>query len=171
MSELIGKRIYHPERLSRRGEAIAWISFLLIVVGWAILVLSGQRVIPAVPIMGVFLLFAGLSISLGNWMDRKTEIRMDNDGIAFTNGLRKVYLDWEQIKQVRVILTRWGRKIQVFGEKSFFEFRTLGEVNVGGETKGRMGFVKGDEILEEMIRRSGLQIVDRSTEVYYYARE
>ena len=55
--------------------------------------------------------------------------------------------------------------------KAYFEFRTLGEVKVAGELKGRMGFGEGEEILNEIILNSDLQRIDKSGNGYYYARE
>jgi hypothetical protein len=40
-----------------------------------------------------------------------------------------------------------------------------------GELKGRMGFAMGEEILRQLVLKSGLQIVDRQGEGYYYARQ
>jgi hypothetical protein len=47
----------------------------------------------------------------------------------------------------------------------------LAELKVLDEVKGRMGFVEGDEILRQILLNSGLQIVERPGEGYYYARE
>lgn len=112
-----------------------------------------------------------MSISLGNWMDRRTVIHIDQKGIRFKNGVRNVELAWREVKEVRVLPTRWGKKVQVFGERAFFEFRTLGEVMIGGELKGRMGFIEGEEIMQEIINNSKLHVIKESGENYYYARE
>lgn len=162
---------FRPELLSRRGELIAWGSTLMVVIGWLVLRLSGQAVPGVVLFLGVFLLLAALSISLGNWMDRHTLIRLDEKGIEFANGLRHVHLPWGEIRQVRVLPSRWGNKVQVFGPRSYFYFRTLGEVKVQGEVKGRMGFEKGEEILRQIILNSHLHLVERQGEGDYYARQ
>jgi hypothetical protein len=161
---------FRPELLSRRGEGIAWASTLMVGLGWLVLRLSGQRPPGAVVFLGLILLLAALSISLGNWMDRHTLIRLDTTGIEFTNGLRHVRLPWEEIRQVRVLPSRWGSKVQVFGARAYFHFRTLGEVRVQGELKGRMGFEKGEEILQQIIQNSQLQLAERSNEEYDYTR-
>lgn len=80
-------------------------------------------------------------------------------------------MNWQDIRQVRVLPTRWGSKVQVIGEDAYFEFRTLGEVKIGGELKGRMGFEKGDEILQAIVIASDLQKIDDPGDGYYYARE
>ena len=122
-------------------------------------------------VLMLFLLLAGMSISLGNWMDRRTVIRIDPNGIVFQNGVRNVGLAWREVKELRVLPTRWGKKVQVFGERVFFEFRTLGEVKIGGDLKGRVGFMEGEEIMQEIILQSQLLVIKESGENYYYARE
>jgi hypothetical protein len=164
-------REYHPELLSRRGELIAWGSAALVAATWLYLLFRGQEVTLAVPILMVFLFLAGTSISLGNWMDRRTVICIDPNGIEFHNGVRNVQLTWSEVEEMRVLPTRWGKKVQVFGNRIFFEFRTLGEVKIGGDLKGRMGFEEGEEIMQEIIVNSDLQVIKESGESYYYARE
>ncbi|MCK5313953.1 MAG: hypothetical protein KAJ53_02470 [Anaerolineales bacterium] len=164
-------REFKPEQVSRRGEFIAWGCAVLVGVLWLVLIWQGQAVTWAILLLEIFLLFAGTSISLGNWMDRKTLLRLDQKGISYKNGLRKVQMNWQDIRQVRVLPTRWGSKVQVIGEDAYFEFRTLGEVKIGGELKGRMGFEKGDEILQAIVIASDLQKTDDPGDGYYYARE
>lgn len=143
--------------ISRRGELIAWASALMVLAGWFILRQSGQGVLPVVPILGILLLLAALSISLGNWMDRHTYIRLENGGITFHNGLRHVHFSWDQIKQVEVTPSKWGKKVQVLGNQAHFGFRTLGEVEAYGKSIGNVGFENGEWILEHILERSGLQ--------------
>jgi len=162
---------FRPEGISRRGEFVAWGSTLLVVTGWLILRFNAQPVPSAVPFLAILLFLSGLGISLGNWMDRRTSIQLIETGIAFQNGLRNVRLAWGEIKQVRLYPARWGKKVQVFGEKSFFEFRTLGEVKYQGELKARFGFEKGEEILRQIIIRAGLESSEQPQEGYYYVRK
>ncbi len=176
-------QVFHPELTSRRGELIAWGVTLLVGAAWILLLSTGREVHFAVPFLAVVLLLAALSISLGNWMDRRTLLRIDDGGIAFRNGLRDVRLAWERIKQVQVLPARWGKKVQVVGEEAngqsaHFDFLTLGEVKVLGEVKGRIGFREGDRILEQILERSGLHRVDKEhagpaaqNKSYYYARD
>jgi len=171
MLENLETRIYRPIHLSRRGEIIAWGSAVLLAGAWLILRITGQEVNFSVPILAIFVLLSALSISLGNWMDRKTLIKVKENAISFQNGLRDLELAWSEIKEVRVIPARWGKKVQVFGDRRYFAFQTLGEVKVGGEVKGRMGFPEGDEILRQIILKGGLQIVERPGDGYYYVRQ
>jgi len=165
------EKIYQPVLTSRRAELIAWVSSLLVVILWLVLGATGQQEMLAIPVIAVVLFGSALSISLGNWMDRKTEMRIDNSRVAFTNGLRNVQMTWEEIQEVRAMPARWGKKVQVIGKKSYFGFQTLAEVTVMGEVKGRFGFVQGEDILRQIILNGQLHIVERPGEGYYYARE
>jgi len=164
-------REYHPELISRKGELIAWGTALLVVIGWLILKLSDRSVTTAIPFLAVFLVLSGCAISLGNWMDRHTSLAIDDYAIEFHNGLRSVRVLWTEINEVRVIPSQWGKKVQVYGERVYFTFRTLSEVKIQGELKGHFGFTNGDEILREIVLRSALEIIDRPGEGYYYARK
>lgn len=171
MSMIQGSQEYRPELLPRRGEWIAWGCAALVGVGWIILVLSRQRVLPAMIFLEIFLIFAALSISLGNWMDRKSVIRTDTAGLEFQNGLRNIRLAWSQVKEVRVNPSQWGKKVQVIGEGAYFAFRTLGEVKVQEQVKGRLGFENGEEILRQIVLSSGLEIVEQTGDGLTYTHK
>jgi hypothetical protein len=164
-SALEGK--YLPEILSRRGEFTAWVLLLVVLVGWIILIVSGRSVPFAVYILAGFFLLAGLSISLGNWMDRRTFIEIKPEEIVFTNGLRFCQINWNDILSVEIHPSQWGKKVHVRARNSHFAFRMLGEVKVGGEIKGRMGFVGGDKILGAIIERSKIRL-EKTTEMGDY---
>lgn len=168
-------REYRPDRLSRRGEITAWILAAVVGAAWLALSLRGSQISTAIPLLEAFLLLAALSISLGNWMDRRTLLRVDDSGVAFTNGLRNVSLTWPEVYQVRVQPGGWGKRVQVLGQsgqgkQTYFGFRTSGVVRVQGEEKGRMGFEAGDEILRTIIERSGLQVAERTVRGELYSR-
>ena len=95
-------------------------------------------------------------------MDRKTILQIDDDGISFENGLRKVKIEWDDIKQIDVYTSRWGKKVRVNGAEERFEFRTLGEVDLRGKEKGRMGFEKGEDILITIVERTGFERTKRA---------
>lgn len=159
---------FHPEKLSRRGELVAWISTLITVVGWVILSTLNYPVFIGLKVLCILLGFAALSISLGNWMDRRTILKLTQDGVHFENGLRKATLNWNEIESVEVVPSTWGKKVSVFGQKSHFDFRTLGEVKVQEEVKGLLGFEKGDEILKHILNMAQLKQKSSPKEGYYY---
>jgi hypothetical protein len=162
---------YHPELLSRKGEATAWLSTAFVVAGWLILSFSGNPVTRAIPFLAIVLLICALGISLGNWMDRRTRIQIDQDGIHFENGVRDARLTWQEIQQVQVFPSNWGKKVRLIGPSAHFDFRTLGEVKVRGELKGKMGFTEGELILKHILERANLTLVNQSGNGYYYARK
>jgi hypothetical protein len=149
-------REYRPELTPRRGEAIAWGTSSLVWSAWIILILAGQPVSFWLPLLGVPLGLIALGISLGNWLDRHTIIRLDNDSIHYSNDLRRVLLQWEEIQEVRVLPAQWGEKVQVFGKRSYFAFHTLGEVTANGKILGRTGFEEGDIIVQRILEEAKL---------------
>ena len=162
-------REFHPEILSRRGEWTAWSLTLAAGVGMWFLGRSGY--IPTWAwVFWAFLLFSGVSISLGNWLDRRTVIHLEPGGIRFENGLRRVRLGWQEVQKVAVMPARWGKSVQVIGEKTHFWFKTLGEVHFQDEVRGRTGFSEGKIILDLILRETGLDLVEESKNAYYYAR-
>jgi hypothetical protein len=148
---------FTPELVSRRGEMISWGSTLLVSLAWIILSQTDQHIPLAVPLMVLILLLVSLSISLSNWMDRKTLISLSAESITFRNGLRNLQIRWEDIRQVKVVPSNWGDKIQVISTQAHFGFRTLGEVKFQGEVKGRMGFSEGELILERILAQANLK--------------
>ncbi|GAB4503562.1 MAG: hypothetical protein Fur0043_05540 [Anaerolineales bacterium] len=163
-------REFRPALLPRRGEWTAWGLFLVVSLAMAFL----QRISYAHAwawLFWGFLLFSALSISLGNWMDRKTFIRLEADGVYFENGLRRVRLVWSEVQQVAVLPAQWGRRIQVIGRNAHFAFRTLGEMKFQGEVQGRTGFAEGQAILETILHEAGLRLKEKTNNVYYYERD
>jgi hypothetical protein len=162
-------RIYRPELQTRRPELLAWGLAVASLLGLLLLNLGGMIFFWSL-VFVVFLFFAALSISLGNWMDRRTQISIDNSGVTFQNGLRNVRLDWLIINNVKVVPSRWGEKVQVIGPKSHFEFNTLGEVVFQQKVQGQVGFQQGKLLLDEIIHKSGLTSVAKNGDSYYYSR-
>ncbi len=144
---------FRPQLIPRRGELIAWSGSLIVGLGWVILAVFGQSVSLLIPIVFILLSLIAASISLGNWMDRKTRLSLEPGGVEFHNGLRSVRLDWAEIQEVRVFPAQWGRKVQVIGEKAYFGFSTLGEVKVNDRLLGQTGFADGEMILQQSVTR------------------
>ena len=162
-------RIFKPELQSRRPELVSWGLALASLIGLLILNMGAVIFFWAI-IFVCFLFFAALSISLGNWMDRKTQIKISESGVGFQNGLRNVDLPWWSVIGLSTRPSRWGEKVQVLGQKSHFEFNTLGEVTFQQQFQGRVGFQQGIEIRDEIIKKSGLSSVAKNGESYYYSR-
>lgn len=155
---------FFPEQLSRRGELVAWVTTLITLVGWMILSVLDFSVFIGLKLLCILLGFSALAISLGNWMDRRTKLELMQNGIHFENGLRKVTLNWDGVERVDVTPSDWGKKVSVIGTGAHFEFRTLGEVRVRDEVKGRLGFEKGEEILAHILNKAQLINVSSTEE-------
>lgn len=162
---------FRPELLSRRGEFVAWGLSLVLAAAWLVLLVLGQPVFWGLPLLLAFISLAALGISLGNWMDRHTLIRLHTSGVEFENGLRHARLAWNEIRQVQVFPSGWGDKVRVVGEQVHFSFRTLGEVKLQGEVKGHMGFTEGQKVLQHILEKANLKQIEQSGSGYYYARE
>lgn len=176
MNASLERQVFKPELVSRRGELIAWLGSFLVNGAWVVLLLFGQPLSFWLPILGFPLLLIASGISLSNWMDRHTFLKLESQGVAFSNGLRNVRFTWLEIKEVRVLPAQWGQKIQVFGEDSYFGFHTLGEVEANGRLLGRTGFVEGEQVLKQILEKAGLsetkQVdIGNQQEGYYYSRE
>lgn len=160
---------FQPVLISRRGEWMAWGFFL--VVSIEVLYLRLSLFVPVWAwVLWALLLFSSISISLGNWVDRRTFLRLEEDRICFENGLQRVKLGWSEVRQVSVLPARWGQLIRVASSRTGFSFKTLGEVSFQGKTIGQTGFAQGQAILDFILRKSGLRLVEESNNAYYYAR-
>lgn len=172
MLDLSEERTFRPELLSRRAEWLTWALSALMLVTWWFLRANEARFAGTAMFLLIFLLFAAVGTSLGNWMDRKTVLRLDSEGLSFRNGLRDVRLGWEEVENIRVLpATAGAKRVQVIGARSHFEFRTLAELHFSGEVKGRSGFAAGDEILQTILKKTGLARQPASSNVTYYARK
>jgi hypothetical protein len=166
---MVTTREFRPELLPRRGELMAWLAGIGMVVG--LFLATSRWGSPSFIFwaFGVFLLFSAISISLGNWVDRRSVIRLEADGIAFENGLRSVRLNWLEVQNVAVVPTRLGKRVQVQGAQSHFTFKTMSEAALGGQQL-RTGFADGQEILETILKECGLQLKAEKDGMVYYAR-
>ncbi len=161
---------HKPELISRRGEFNAWALASVVSVAIAVMYWSVGSISTIAWVFWVFFLFAAFSTSFGNWMDRRTVMKVGDSGITFENGIRQVALTWLEVKNVSVAPARWGRRVQVFSEKARFQFRTLGEVQYQGKVEGRLGFVEGEEILQEILKKTNLRLEKEEKGSYYYSR-
>lgn len=162
-------REFRPELMPRKGEAFAWLTAAGLVAG----LLAGTARWGALPFiywsLAIFVIFSAASISLGNWMDRRSVLRLDAGGIAFENGLRSTRMTWPEVQNVAVVPTRLGRRVQVQSARSHFTFKTLGESALGGQLL-RTGFAEGESILQTILGECGLTEITEKDGVTYYAR-
>lgn len=171
MSDPGGATEYRPILMPRRVEVGAWLFAVLLYATWWLLRTSGQGFAGAAVMLFAFSLFAAFGISLSSWMDRRSVIRLDDAGVFFENGLRRVALMWAEIEQIRVLNAQAGSKrVQVLGPRSFFEFRTLVRISLSGRERVRSGYEEGERILRILLEKTGLMETDSSPMYVYYAR-
>ena len=117
-----------------------------------------------------FILLAGLSTLLSHWVDKHTVLRLDGSRVSFTNGMRDVSLAWHEIETIDVVPLKWGRSVQVMGNGTQFQFRTLAEVQYQGKIRGRLGFADGEAVLQHILEKTGLSLSKEEKGRYYYSR-
>jgi hypothetical protein len=162
-------REFHPEKISRRAEVTIWV---LAVFSLAALTTLRFRVADVSPWYTVFvglMYLSAASTTLGNWMDRKTVLILRSDGLDFTNGLRDVSFNWDDIQEVQVFPSRWGTQAHIVGTLAHFSFRTKSELTHKGEIRAKMGFAQGEYIIEQILKNGGLQENDQTGKGRYYA--
>jgi len=170
MSKPAEVQSFRPILQPRRTELNAWILAGLVAAAGIALPKTGVSIWVGRG-LGAFFLLSAVSISLGNWIDRRSALQLRADGVAFQNGLRNVDFAWSQVNKVQVFPSRWGKKIFVVGEKARFAFSSLTEVSLQGKAQ-RSGFENGEEILGIILRQSGLlDHKHQNNDNYYYQRE
>lgn len=163
-------REYRPHLSARNSESTTWTLVALSGAAWWFLSRGDSDAPGYILWLFIILVFVALGTSLGNWMDRQTILRLTSQGVEFTNGLRDVQLRWEEIRAVNLTPSRWGQSAHVVGETGHFQLRLSSEVNLLERVKEPIGFPDGQEILNEVIERSGLVRVERDQPGSYYAR-
>jgi hypothetical protein len=163
-------RDFHPEKISRRGEYYIWVLAIFSLAALTALRFRVAEVSPWYTIFVVLMFLSSASITLGNWIDRKTVLSLKSDGLEFHNGLRHVSLNWNEIKEVQIFPSRWGKQAHIVGTHSHFSFRTKSELIHKGEIRSKMGFARGEFIIEQIIEKGGLQESDQTGKGRYYAR-
>ena len=162
-------REFHPELMSRRGEILAWLVSLGLVLTLILGTINWGPMLWLYWLFTVFIILSAMSISLGNWVDHRSVIHMDSDGIAFENGLRSVRLGWREVQNVAVVEARSGKRVQVQGPMSRFTFRMMRESAFNGQLQ-RTGFVAGQEIFETILLESGVKFKAEKNGMSYYSR-
>jgi len=156
--------------VSRRGELITWVLALISLATLVFLWVQTVGVsIWQIAFTGLMVL-AAASSSLSNWMERKTVLTLKSESIHFRNGLRDVSLNWDAIQELQVFPSRFGKRVNVIGDQSHFNFRTMVEITQRSGIRSVMGFAQGEFIIQQIIKNSNLNETGKDEKGSYYAR-
>ena len=161
---------YRPVSTSRRGELSGWMLVLLCGFAWWVVSRQGSSLAAFIIIFLILFLIVAAGTSLSNWMERHSVLRISSTGIDFTNGLRKVSLTWEQIEEVQVLPSRWGKSVHVIGTEGHFHFQLGVKVELIGREIDRVGFPDGEKILGELFRNTDLKQVEMDRPGRFFVR-
>ena len=162
-------REFRPELMPRKGEFNAWALAIGLGIVLYLAISAWPDSLTFLVLFEVVMVFFALAISLGNWMDRRTVLRLGADGVSFENGIRSTRLGWPDIQNVAVVETRSGKRVQVQGEQLHFTFKTLTVMSMFGQSV-HSGFANGQEILDMVLQSGNLKLTKEEQGVYYYAR-
>ncbi|HJS28305.1 MAG TPA: hypothetical protein VJ768_01695 [Anaerolineales bacterium] len=154
-AEALEQKEYRPVSVSRRSELTAWGIFAVLASVVVLFRGRGQIVPLPITILAVFFLLSALVISFGNWMERRTSLRIEPDRLFYSNGVRKVSLSWDEIREIRLGEDRLSNKVYIYGESAQFQIRLQSEPRFDREEHRLYGFREGDEILRAISERSG----------------
>ncbi len=173
MLNLSKPQVFRPIKSSRRPELFAWILAIVLVFTSIFLIVESSIRQILTSVFAVFFVISAILISFGNWVERNTWIELSENRVEYHNGLRHVIISWLAIEEIRVFPSDIGKKILVYSAEKFFGFQTLGELIVAGKLRDRVGFEKGELILETILNQSELgdTMKHQADGFYYYARE
>jgi hypothetical protein len=131
---------------SRRGEYVAWVCSLVMGVMSGFLYWRDEPL----PCMGIglftiFTIAAGL-MSFSNWLERKTFIRVDSNGVVYASPIRNVRMEWSRVAYVAAAKSGPSWKILVAGGGGHFHYRTEGMVRAGARGTLRLGMKEGTRL-------------------------
>ena len=161
---------FRPEMVSRTGELITWVLAIITIATVIFLWVQNASVSFWQILFALLMLIAAAGSSLSTWMDRKTILTLKPEGIDFQNGLRNISMNWDEIQKVQVLPSRFGDRVNVFGSKTYFNFRTMVEVTTRTGKRNTMGFIQGEQITQKIILNSGLEESVQNERGRYYSR-
>ena len=147
---------YRPAPANRRGEAIAWLCALGVgIAGLVLTVRAGTTPCITWQLLAIFVM-AGSAISLGNWLDSRTELELSPEGIAYQSPLRRLNARWEDVEALTAIPLRRGWRLQVESSDGRFALRTICRMKLGPVESQPIGFLEGERIASLIRGMSGL---------------
>lgn len=148
--------VYRPTPSSRQGELIAWLCALGAGAGTFVLRLQTGRAMAVGLGLTAFFLLAGVLISFGQWIDRATSIRLEQDQVVYRSPLRRTRLPWPEIRQLWAAETGGGWRVGVGGQGKGFAFRTPSTLSFASMGSMPVGIAKGEELAAAIRGRAEL---------------
>jgi hypothetical protein len=140
------ERTFSPAAVDRRGEGVGWLLTAGLAAGLAVIFWRSG----GVPWLGLVLLviLIGLSslVSLGNWLESNTTIRLDVAGIEERQPLHSVALRWDEILELWAWPASRGWRILVRGTGGQILFRTGERLVSARGPELRLGFPQGEQL-------------------------
>lgn len=169
MLDLSTDRVYKPVQNSRKPEIYAWLLFVAITTLLVAIPNSGFLRIAGILLM-IFFLFSAIAMSIGNWMNRNTKLKLTQQGVVFENALQTVDMGYKNISRVEVHSRRVNDKIIVVGDNErSFGFDLYNEIFLNNKSGGAVGFRDGELILETILYYAELdKSRKKQAEGYYY---
>lgn len=167
MLDLSTPQTYKPIQNSRRPELLAWFfSFCIIF----ILIFSPQTGLFRIGgvILATFFLLSAVTISLGNWQNRNSVLKLSKDKIWYFNGVKELSFTWDEIQRVEVFRGRFNDKINLVSESGSISFDIIGLEQFNQDKTPYYGFREGAEILNFILKQTNLNEQKQDGSGYYY---
>ena len=146
-------KTYRPAPVDRRGERVGWLLSLALAGGLLLL----QRFSGGIAWLGlVFLaLLVALAalVSIGNWLEAGTSIRIDAQAIEERTPLRSVRLGWGEVDEMWTWPASRGWRILLRGTGGQILFRTGERMSFPRGAELRLGFPEGEQ-MAGVVRRA-----------------
>jgi len=148
---LEGERTYSPRALDRYGERLAWSLAVALAALTLYMYWQAQAWIASLVVITSLCLGAGLLITYGNWMERKTVIEVSEAGLRYRNPLREVRIAWPELLAVSIYPRGDGWRVVVESEQEMFSFQTLTTLKLGWGRQVETGVEGGQELASTVV--------------------
>lgn len=166
----LSTEIFKPIPVSRRGEFLAWSGTLFVGAVGVYVLWKTKGISLFTPAIFFMLLMVASIISFGNWVDRRTSIRISSEMVFYRSPIRKVELGLNAIESLWAVPAGRGWRILVRGEGQLFHFRTGIHLESRSGAEMHTG-IEGGERLAGIIRHgAGLSALEHEDGVWVCRR-
>lgn len=164
--------ILKPEAGSRRPEALSW-AFAVVLFGILFFMRPELQALRfGAWALGLFFGFSGAVMTLGNWLERNTSMRLNLQEIALVRPLQTLGMKWDEVDRVDVMTKSNARRVFVQGRGVKFSFRPATRVEIRGKIRDEYGFLESEKIIETILTMAKISEIRHDlVNGYYYAKE